>query len=285
MLKQVIRKIVERLYPELAAGVHLPILAVVTGVPDPPSGGEMCSEETPKYAVDIRLLKSDFTIDEAMPLMRDVPVALSGAAPDRGFALLPQPGTIVELAFAFGMQSHPYIRAVLPHGLKLPKIDELSMRWQQSGVSFQQVDAGGNWNRETSVNISDKAGENITHEAGVNIEETAGADIVRTAQQNITETALMKFARTVGLTSRETSGVEHTIIAPKLWVGSPSDNFLQIVADFMGATIAAFGELAAHTHTGNQGSPTSAPDCAKKIKEIGVEKNGAVKGRLEVIKK
>ena len=70
MLKQVIRKIVERLYPELAAGLHLPILAVVIGVPDPPSGGEMCSEETPKYAVDIRLLKSNFTIDEAMPLMR-----------------------------------------------------------------------------------------------------------------------------------------------------------------------------------------------------------------------
>ena len=38
-------------------------------------------------------------------------------------------------------------------------------------------------------------------------------------------------------------------------------------------------------HAGKSGITNDAPDCVKKIKEIGVEKNGAVKGRLEVIKK
>ena len=285
MLKTIIRKIIYRLCPELPAGLHLPILAVVTNVPDPPAGGEQCSEIAPKYAVDVRLLKNDFTIDPEMPLMRDVPIALSGAAPDRGFALIPQPGTIVELAFAFGMQSHPYIRAVLPHGLKLPKIDAQSMRWQQSAASFQQVDAGGNWRRETAVHIADQAGQDITLDAGVNIRGSAGQDISRDAGRNITETARMNFNRTVGQSSTETSGTEHAIIAPKIWVGSPGDNFLQIVADFMTATIAAFGVVAAHTHTGNMGAPTSPPENAKKITENGVTNGSAAKTRLEAIKK
>lgn len=285
MLKTIIRKIIHRLYPELPAGLHLPVLAVVTNIPDPPAGGEQCSEITPKYAVDIRLLKNDFTIDPEMPLMRDVPIALSGAAPDRGFALIPQPGTIVELAFAFGMQSHPYIRAVLPHGLKLPKIDAQSMRWQQSADSFQQVDAGGNWKRETEVNIADQAGKNITHDAGINISESAGKDITRSAGQDIAETAQRNFERLAGQISTETSGAEHSIIAPKIWVGSAGDNFLQIVADFMAATIAAFGVIAAHTHTGNMGAPTSPPETAKEITANGVTAGSAAKTRLEAIKK
>ena len=253
MLKTIIKKIVLRLYPELAAGMHLPILAVVTNVPDPPAGGEQCSEHTPKYAVDVRLLKNDFTIDPDMPLMRDVPVALSGAAPDRGFALIPQPGTIVELAFAFGLQTHPYIRAVLPHGLKLPKIDATSMRWQQSAVSFQQVDAGGHWRRETTETITDQA----------------GTDIIRAAGQKVTETA----------------GMEYSMQAPKIWLGSPADNFLQIVSDFMAATITAFSVVAAHTHTGNLGNPTSPPETAKEISANGVTNGSAAKARLEIIKK
>lgn len=269
MLKTIIKKIVLRLYPELAAGMHLPILAVVTNVPDPPAGGEQCSEHTPKYAVDVRLLKNDFAIDPDMPLMRDVPVALSGAAPDRGFALIPQPGTIVELAFAFGLQTHPYIRAVLPHGLKLPKIDATSMRWQQSAVSFQQVDAGGHWQRETTVTIADKAGTDITRDAGQNIAETAGQNISRDAGINIAETA----------------GMEYSMQAPKIWLGSPADNFLQIVADFMAATIAAFGVVAAHTHTGNLGNPTSPPETAQEITANGVTSGSAAKARLEIIKK
>lgn len=157
MLKNAIRKIIERLWPELASGTHLPLLAAVVAVPDPPAGGENCAENRPRYAVDVRLLLPNGKIDEKMPVIREVPVAMMAAAPNRGFAGLPQPGTVVEIAFAFGMQSKPFIRSVLPYNIELPAIDDQAMRWQQSGASFQEVDRDGNWKRTTDADIADTA--------------------------------------------------------------------------------------------------------------------------------
>ena len=156
-MKNMIRKIIERIWPELASGTHLPLLAAVVAVPDPPAGGERCEENRPRYAVDVRLLLPNGQIDEKMPVIRDVPVAMPAAAPDRGFAALPLPGTIVEIAFAFGMQSKPFVRSILPYNIKLPTIDDQAMRWQQSGASFQEVDRAGNWKRTTDADIADTA--------------------------------------------------------------------------------------------------------------------------------
>ena len=250
MLKEVVKRTVLRLFPELAAGLHLPAWAVVIAVPDPPAAGETCSDSTPKYAVDIRLLKQNLKIDTDMPLMRDVPVALTAAAPDRGFAALPQPGTIVELAFAFGMQTRPYIRAVLPLGLKLPAIDDRSMRWQQSAKSFQEVDASGAWRRETAATITDKA----------------AGDILRQSAATITDQA----------------AVLKKSVAPKHWIGSEGDNFLQIVADFMATVIQCFDVLAQHTHPITE-SGVKPPVQAPAISTCSAE-GTAEKTRLEVIK-
>jgi hypothetical protein len=212
-MKEMIKKIVTRLFPELNSGTHLPQLAVVVSVPDPPIGGEQHSHVRPYYAVDVRLLKpvgdaglnlaplllnnlpgevpgaeyteeltalvdlSTLPIDKDMPLMRDIPVAMTGAAPQRGFAALPQPGTIVEVAFAFGMQSKPFIRSVLPWGMKLPLIDDKAQRWQQSAGSYQEVDRDGSWRRISSADIADRsshrdveAGKSV-HHAGTTVME------------------------------------------------------------------------------------------------------------------
>ncbi len=157
-LKSVVERIVRRLWPELDSNTHLPLLGVVMKVPDPPAGGEAHTDARPRYAVDVRMFKPDGkTIDEDIPLLRDIPVALPAAAPDRGFAGLPQPGTIVEITFAFGRQSLPFVRSVLPFGLKLPAVDAESQRWQQAAASYQEVDGAGNWIRRTSGSISDQA--------------------------------------------------------------------------------------------------------------------------------
>lgn len=259
MLKELIRKTVLKLFPELAAGLHLPILAIVTGIPDPPAAGETCDEFTPKYAVDCRLLNTDFSIDEEMPLMRDVPVALSGAAPDRGIAMLPQPGTIVEIAFAFGMQTHPYIRAVLPHFRKLPKIDARTMRWQQTAKSYLEVDGQGTWNLFTD--------QNVTINVQQNIDSSAGIDISRSALQKINDSA----------------GIEFNAIAPKIWLGSAGDNFLQIVADFMLTVNQALITLANHTHqtpAGMSNKPEQENAISGSAEEVAAEKV-----RTEIIKK
>ena len=157
MIKHMIKNIVERIWPELASGTHLPLLAAVVSVPDPPTSGEKCVDNRPRYAVDVRLLLPNGQIDEKMPVIRDVPVAMQAAAPGRGFAGLPLPGTVVELAFAFGMQSKPFIRSVIPYNIELPAIDDQAMRWQQSADSFQEVDRAGNWKRTTNADIADTA--------------------------------------------------------------------------------------------------------------------------------
>lgn len=275
MLKDLIKKSVQKLFPELAAGTHLPLLAVVVKVPDPPKGGEQCDEFTPKYAVDCRLLKSDFNIDEAMPLLRDVPVALAGAAPDRGFAMLPQPGTIVELAFAFGLQTHPYIRAVLPHTRKLPAIDEVTMRWQQTAASYLEVDAGGNWNHVTNANVNSttqgsvavSVDQTITVEAKQAIEVSSGESISCEAKQKIADTAAMEWSA----------------VSPKIWLGSAGDNFLQIVSDFMATVNSALTTIAAHTHQTPEG-PSGAPQQKDAISSAAAAV-AAEQARTELIKK
>jgi hypothetical protein len=212
-LKNVVGKIVKRLWPELESRTHLPLLGVVTAVSDPPEKGESYSNERPRYAVDVRLLKPDGqTVDQDIPVLRDIPVAMPAAAADRGFAGLPQPGTIVEIAFAFGRQSQPFIRTVLPFGLKLPAIDSGSQRWQQSAYSFQEVDSFGNWTRETYGAIWDEA-----------------------QYVNTTATA------------------EHVLISPEIWIGSEGENTLKISSELMQSLISALNTLASHTHNSGPG--------------------------------
>lgn len=156
-MKEAIKKIVLKLWPELGSKVHLPLLAVVVGIPDPPTGGETCTHERPLYAVDVQLLTENGDIDSEMPTLHDVPVAMTGAAPDRGFAALPQVGTVVEIAFAFGRQDQPFIRSILPFEKSLPMLDEKTMRWQQTSGSYQEVNASGDWQRKSPTTISDVA--------------------------------------------------------------------------------------------------------------------------------
>lgn len=282
MLKKIIQRVVERLYPELADGSHLPRFAVVAAIPDPPRGGEKCDEFIPKYAVDCRLLDSAGQIDEDMPLMRDVPVAMSGAASDRGFALLPQPGTVVEIAFAYGLQTKPYVRGVLPYNLALPAIDDLTMRWQQSANQYQEVNAEGDWVRTTDADILDRCRDQnvvIGQDQTVQIErdrkvKTGGAAVIESGESHsvqspeITLRARMQILEQSLLTFRMT--------APKIHLGSEADNFLRIVSDFMATCIKMFDVTAQHTHnapSGRTSGPNEASDMQNQIEAAAAEKS------------
>jgi hypothetical protein len=244
MLK-IVEKMIIRLFPELDSKTHLPLLAVVVSIPDPPADGGKCTPERPRYAVDVRMLTPDLTIDGDMPLMRDVPVAMTGAANGRGLASLPQPGTIVEIAFAFGRQSLPFIRSVLPDQLQLPEIDAMAQRWQQTPGDYQEVDAAGNWTRQGS-NIIDQA-NTINLGAVTSVEQSAGR--------------------------------EWSAQAPKVWLGSESENVLRILSEYMQTVSAALGTLASHTHP-NIGGPEQGGT-------IGAQSDAvtAQKARIDTIKK
>ncbi|MFK3970211.1 hypothetical protein ACI2KS_05720 [Pseudomonas sp. NPDC087358] len=148
---------VERLFPELTGGYHLPRFARVIGVPDAPAGAGICDDFRPRYAVDIEVLTADGDADPALPILSGVPLPVPTGGEEMGVFGFPEEGTRVVVCFAYGLPSCPYIQTVLPHGLSLPKVPKGDQVWQHSDLVQQRVDADGNWTRLTDGKIRDQA--------------------------------------------------------------------------------------------------------------------------------
>ena len=152
-----IKRSVERLFPELTGGYHLPRFARVVAVPDAPVDATMCDDFRPRYAVDIEVLGQDGEADPAIPLLAGVPLPLPTGGDEMGMFSFPQEGTQVVVCFAYGSPSKPYIQTILPHGLSLPKVPKGDQVWQHSDAVQQRVDADGNWTRQTDGRIRDQS--------------------------------------------------------------------------------------------------------------------------------
>jgi len=150
-----IKRSVERLFPELTGGYHLPRFARVVGVADAPADASMCDDFRPRYAVDIEVLGQDGEADPAVPRLTGVPLPLPSGGEEMGMFAFPQEGTQVVVCFAYGSPSKPYIQTILPHGLSLPKVPKGDQVWQHSDAVQQRVDTDGNWLRLTDGKIRD----------------------------------------------------------------------------------------------------------------------------------
>ena len=150
-----IKRSVERLFPELTGGYHLPRFARVVGVADAPADASMCDDFRPRYAVDIEVLGQDGEADPAVPRLSGVPLPLPSGGEEMGMFAFPQEGTQVVVCFAYGSPSKPYIQTILPHGLSLPRVPKGDQVWQHSDAVQQRVDADGNWLRLTDGKIRD----------------------------------------------------------------------------------------------------------------------------------
>lgn len=252
MNKADLTRTIDDAHPELPTGLHLPRLAVVTAIPDPPKNGETSHHPAPKYAVSVQLLTPQLDVDPDLPELRDVPVCLPAAGAARGIAALPQPGTVVEVAFAYGQLHLPFIRSALPYELELPQIDADHMRWQHTAETWQQADATG-WQRITTGTITDHADGDITTDSGGSIADTAGADISHTAAADIIHTA--------GAQLRQLATDSLSQTAPEVWLGSDATNFLELMVDYMAHVHNALISLSNHTHPGTSAS-SSGPGIA-----------------------
>lgn len=154
-MDEVIKRAVERQFPELTGGYHLPRFARVVGVADAPAGAAMCDDFRPRYAVDIEVLTPDGEPDPNLPVLSGVPLPLPSGGDEMGMFAFPEEGTRVVVCFAYGLPSSPYIQSILPHGLSLPKVPKGDQVWQHSDAVQQRVDADGNWTRQTDGKIRD----------------------------------------------------------------------------------------------------------------------------------
>jgi len=57
------RRQIEKTFPELAGGYHLPRYAKVVGVADPSGAGDISDPFRPKYAVELQLLDEHGEVD------------------------------------------------------------------------------------------------------------------------------------------------------------------------------------------------------------------------------
>ncbi|SDZ45356.1 hypothetical protein [Pseudomonas sp. NFIX28] len=152
-----IRRSVERQFPELTGGYHLPRFARVVGVADAPAAAGICDDFRPRYAVDIQVLGPDGEPDTSLPTLAGVPLPLPTGGEEMGIYAFPEENTTVVVCFAYGLPHKPYIQTILPHGLSMPRVPKGDQVWQHSEACQQRVDADGNWLRQTDGKIQDKA--------------------------------------------------------------------------------------------------------------------------------
>lgn len=137
------------LFPELAAGHHLPRFARVEAVTDQSTAGHENNPYRPRYAVDVQLLTEHGEVDSLVPIYKAVPLpTVIGGAEQEQFAT-PSEGTIVEIAFAYGRCDKPFIRTILDDGWSLPELEPDEQLQQQRHEVFNKTDAAGNTTNST----------------------------------------------------------------------------------------------------------------------------------------
>jgi len=212
---EALKRIINRLYPELKAGYHRPMLGKVERISQPDfQGNEVSTLEEPFYAVDIQPLDENFK--PKGQVLRDLVVMLQYGGQQRGFFALPDPETIIEFCFAYASPKLIMIRGVVPWGIKLPSWRPGEAHWHSNEEVWQGYDLDNNWHRHTTGDIRESCAQ------------------IRDCQAKAKQ--LLK--------------------SPKTWIGSDSENVLQIMIDMMSTLETALNTIATHTHNAGKVGPT-----------------------------
>ena len=222
---------VSRQHPELPGMYHLPVFARVEKICDPIYTPQLSEQFRPRYAVDLRVLDENDQPDELFPLFQAVPLPANCAGLERGVFGFPEPGAIVEMAFAYGLPSKPFIRTVLTDGLSVPNVlpGELVM---QSGPEVRQhADRHGNWTRETFADITDRA---LNHAiASYNAVVDAHIHHVKVRQHSTEEITGIKLIEALGALKLMSGGALHIGSVGELKMVSASNQKTKVVGDMV----------------------------------------------------
>lgn len=293
-MEDVIRRVVDRQYPELTGGYHLPRFARVVAIPDPPTNAGLCDDFRPRFAADLEVLGPDGEPDTALPLLQGVPLPLPMGGESMGIYGLPDEGTMVVVSFAYGLPHKPFVLAILPQGLSLPNLPKGDHVWQHSEAVQQRVDADGNWLRQTDGQIHDQASErrvealentehyqrhsvtvddhSIESVGGIKKIEALGSlkllsggsaslaavdDLHQATGRDLNLVVGQKLNASVGGDMDERITGLRRSVAEKTWMGSEGVNVLQVLCDLLDLVTAMNAQLAGHTHVpGPEPSPS-----------------------------
>ncbi len=255
-MRDAIKRIVLRMFPELAGGYHLDRYARILKISDPPPAGVKCDRFRPYWAADIEILTPDGKAAEGFPKFEAVPLPVPMAGDQEGMFLWPRPGTIVTVRWIEGRPDHPVIQSVYPMGLTLPAVQDNMAKWQQRAGVHQAVDPDGNWERKTDRDIRDTA---------ANIQETATGSRTETVGRSSTENVSGSKTESIGGSKEVTAGTAYQVLAPKITIATPdgSVSLLPTISTALAAIYDALDILADHTHA-SIGAP---PDQQSRIQD------------------
>lgn len=148
---------IEKDYPELAAGFHLPKFGVVVAVADKAKAGQMNDPYRPRFAVDVQLLDENNAEDKTVPIYKALPLPVMFGGNEAGNLATPQEGTIVELGFAYGRPDKAFVRTILGMNWSLPDIAPDEQLQQQRAEVFKRIGANGDQTDSTDQTQTEQA--------------------------------------------------------------------------------------------------------------------------------
>lgn len=280
-MRQAIKKIVLSLFPEMNAGLHLPIKARIEAIADEPTQNSLSDQFRPYYAVDVMPLLANGEPDESLGLFEGLELPVMGT-----LLSLPKVGTFVELAFFNGLPSQPFIRSIRPEGDLLPEHHQGETVLHHSLDSFYKIDSAGNHHRLAQGVFHDQAlkiisealefigeyksrtvtntGDDTEDIRGSKIIEALGA-VAMVAGEGLSIGTLKKLELLAKQAANIESEVQADIKAPKIKIGNGTDELLSLVNDLTDQVNVLITDLTAlqaayNTHTnpknGSEAPPT-----------------------------
>lgn len=153
MVKQAIKRLIQRYFPELNERKHLPQLARIEKIYDLPSDAAAISTAfRPLKAADVQLLNPLTGELLAVPVFQQVTLGI-GQASDHGLLNEPMPGMHCLIQYIDGLNSHPVITNLLPWQSLVPGHKRTDVTLQQNNRSKLQG-RDGNWHLTTDGDIT-----------------------------------------------------------------------------------------------------------------------------------
>lgn len=291
MVKNAIRRLVLRYFPELGQRKHLPQLARIEKIYDMPvNGGKVSSAFRAYKAVDIQLLNAVTGEPLAVPVFEQVTLA-TGQSNEHGLFTEPTVGMRCLIQYIDGLDSMPVITSLLPWGTLVPDHRSTDVVLQQSHRS-KITGSDGNWHHQTDGEIKHTSQKNIvdsqvrqenyhqrdtTIEAhdttkidGNQINEIMGALKILVGEKAIITSLdnlllgsdkkiIAKSTENMTLESLKTLEAKAAKLAKvqgkTVWLGSENVNAVQILLDLIAIVKSTNKLLSTHTHIGAGKSP------------------------------
>lgn len=191
----------------------------------------MCDTFRPFYSADIIALEPNGQPADDAQVFKSVPLPVNFSGMERGHFGFPEPGSLVEIAFAYGQPEQVYIRQVLPQFHSLPELQPGETVTADGPGIEERTDTNGNKSRTTHGNITDTSQNHTIKTIGAFLEsQTEKKEI---SQHSIEEIAGIKLIEALGAIKLLSAGGFNISSADSLNLTTATDLGTTVAGDLL----------------------------------------------------